>query len=270
MKRILALLLAFGPLACEPPPPPSASPRSHPFEESRIVDLSHAFDANTLYWPSAPEGFVLETVWAGETEQGFFYAANRFRAPSTAGPTSTPPPTSPRAVTPSPKSPSPRLVGPGLVVDVREACAADPDYAIPVADFESWEAEYGTIPERSIVLLLTGYGEHWPDRERYLGSSATGPEAVSQLHFPGLSAEAARWLVEERGVASVGIDTASIDRGASRDFAAHQVLAAANTPAMENLARLETLPTAGFTVFALPMKIAGGTGAPLRAIAALP
>jgi kynurenine formamidase len=155
------------------------------------------------------------------------------------------------------------------VVDVTEAAAIDRDLEIGVDAFEAWESAHGPIPGRAIVLLRTGWGTRWPDAERYLGTAARGQEAVADLHFPGLSREGAAWLVE-RGVRAVGIDTASIDRGQSGDFAAHRVLAAADVPIFENVAALDRVLVRGATVIALPMKIAGGTGGPLRIVAIQP
>ena len=119
------------------------------------------------------------------------------------------------------------------------------------------------------MFLRTGYGPRWPDRRAYLGTDERGPEAVAGLRFPGLHAEAARWLVEERSVKAVGLDTASIDYGRSQRFETHAVLAARNVPVFENLANLDALPARGFLAIALPMKIRGGSGAPLRAVAIL-
>ena len=139
-----------------------------------------------------------------------------------------------------------------------------------LAELRSWEREHGRIPGGAIVLLRTGFGRYWPDRVRYMGTNERGAEAVAKLHFPGLHADAARFLVEEREVHAVGLDTLSIDRGQSKTFMAHRILFEANVPAFENLARLEQLPATGARVLALPMKIAGGSGGPLRIIAFLP
>ena len=159
------------------------------------------------------------------------------------------------------------LIGPGVVVDVSAACAADRDHLVGVAELEAWEARYGRMPEGAIVLLSTGFARRWPDRERYLGTAERGAAAVEKLHFPGLASAAARWLVEQRAIRAVGLDTASIDHGPSRTFEAHRVLAAANVPALENVAHLDQLPPRGFEVIALPMKIRGGSGGPLRVVA---
>lgn len=161
-------------------------------------------------------------------------------------------------------------MGPAVVIDVSEAAAADADHQISVEDLESWEAEHGAIPDDAIVLFHTGFGAFWPDRERYMGTDERGADAVADLHFPGLHPDAARWLLENRDVDAVGIDTPSIDHGQSQLFEAHRILAGENLPAFENVANLDQLPVTGSVVVALPMKIEGGSGGPLRIVAFLP
>jgi kynurenine formamidase len=92
---------------------------------------------------------------------------------------------------------------------------------------------------------------------------------VAKLHFPGLSKAGAELLVA-RGIAAVGIDTPSIDYGQSRGFEAHVALMTNNVPAFENVADMSDLPPTGATVIALPMKIEGGSGGPLRIVAHVP
>lgn len=240
-----------------------------PIESRTLVDLSHAFDAATIFWPTE-EGFVLERGFAGTTEGGWHYEANRFRSAEHGG-THLDAPIHFAAGAPTADAvPLERLVGAAVVVDVTAACAADRDHAVSLADLAAFEAAHGRIPDASIVLLHTGFARFWPDRAAYLGTAERGPGAVAKLRFPGLSAEAARWLVDERRVRAVGIDTASIDPGVSTTFESHRVLGAARVPVFENLAALDRLPARGFEVVALPMKIAGGSGGPLRAIAILP
>jgi kynurenine formamidase len=153
---------------------------------------------------------------------------------------------------------------------VSRKCAADRDYQVTVEDFEAWEATHSASLENRIVLIRTGFGRRWPDREKYLGTSDTGRAAVSKLHFPGLDPAAAEWLVTRRRIRMVGIDTASIDYGQTQDYPTHQRLFRDNVPALENVAHVDKLPAEKFTIVALPMKIGGGSGAPLRAIAIVP
>jgi kynurenine formamidase len=154
------------------------------------------------------------------------------------------------------------------VIDVSEQAAADVDYQVSVADIEAFEQEHGPIPEGAIVLINTGRAPLYSDREAYMGTAERGEAAVALLHFPGLGAEAAEFLVE-RGIDAVGIDTPSIDFGQSKDFATHVALMTNNIPAFENVADMSALPPTGSTIIALPMMIEGGSGGPLRIVAHL-
>ncbi|HVN39838.1 MAG TPA: cyclase family protein [Myxococcota bacterium] len=242
---------------------------ARPLPREELVDLTHPFDASTIYWPTE-ESFVLEGAPGGVTEGGYYYEAHRFRAAEHGGTHLDAPIHLHAGGEHVDEIPLEHLVAPGVVIDVQAACFDDRDHEIGVADLQAWEKQNGEIPRGGIVLFYTGTSRYWPDREAYLGTTARGQEAVSSLHFPGLGADAARWLIAERGVVAVGIDTASIDRGPSRRFETHQTLFAANVPAFENVAALELLPPRGFRIAALPMKIGGGSGAPLRIVAFVP
>lgn len=255
----LCLGLALALVGCTDAEPPAG----------RIVDLSHAYAADTIYWPTDERGFEYESLAAGVTEGGFYYAAGRFATAEHGGTHVDAPIHFAEGQATVDLIALERLVGPAFVVDVREACAADRDHAVGVDAFVEWERANGALPAGAIVLLRTGWAARWGDRARYLGTERTGPEAAAELHFPGLGPEAARWLVERR-IGAIGLDTPSIDPGPSTAFESHRVLAEAGIPAFENLARLEELPPRGFWVVALPIKIAGGSGGPLRAIALLP
>jgi kynurenine formamidase len=238
--------------------------------DGRVVDLSHAYSADTIYWPTDTRGFEYETLFAGEVDGGWYYAAGRFATAEHGGTHIDAPIHFAEGQATVDRIDLRRLVGAGVVVDVSAACGADPDYQVRVQDFLDWEAEHGALPEDAIVLLRTGWGARWGDRAAYLGTEATGPEAVLGLHFPGLGPDAARWLAEERAIGAVGLDTPSIDHGPSKEFMSHRILFEAGVPAFENLAGLDELPARGFAVVALPMKIEGGSGGPLRAIAIVP
>ena len=238
-----------------------------PGPDTEIVDLTHPFGESTIYWPTA-EPFALEVVSEGQTAAGW-YAAKSFCAAEHGGTHLDAPIHFAEGARTSAEIPLEDLIGDAVVIDVAAAAAADPDLEIGVEALGAWESANGAIPARAIVLLRTGWGERWPDAERYLGTAARGQDAVADLHFPGLSEEGAARLVE-RGVRAVGIDTASIDRGQSTEFRAHRVLAAANVPIFENVANLDHVIVRGATIVALPMKIEGGTGGPLRIVALQP
>ena len=233
------------------------------------VDMSYAYDENTIFWPTA-QPFALEVVSAGMTDGGYYYAANNFSTAEHGGTHLDSPIHFAQGRQTAEQIPLQRLVGPAVVVDVSAAAAADPDYQVGVSDLEAWELDHGEIPDGAILLLRSGWGARWPDRASYLGTKQVGPEAVPLLHFPGLHPDAARWLVENRAIDAFGIDTPSIDYGQSTLFETHRILFAENIPAFENVAALDRLPATGAYVIALPMKIAGGSGGPLRIVGVIP
>jgi len=234
----------------------------------RWVDLTHPFSKSTIYWPTDTAGFELEQLAYGPTEGGWFYASYAFRTPEHGGTHLDAPLHFAEGRLTADRIPLSGLIGAAAVVDV--SARATPEYLVTVEDLTSWEAEHGQLPDGGILLIRTGWSSRWEDRTSYLGTSLTGPEAVPDLHFPGIGEEAARWLVDNRGVVAVGIDTPSIDRGQSSDFRAHVTLYAENISGFENVANLEQLPATGSYVVALPMKIEGGSGGPLRIVAFVP
>ena len=233
----------------------------------RIVDLSHAFGPRTLYWPTSPSIFKLESLARGETQGGYFYSANALCTPEHGGThLDAPFHFSERGRTTA-DIPLEQLVAPAVVIDIVAKASADRDYRLTAQDVWAFEKQHGPIARGTIVLLRTGWSRHWPDAKSYLGDDT--PNDASKLSFPSYGADAAKQLVEERGVAALGIDTASIDYGRSTDFIVHRIAGAQNVPGLENLTNLDQLPPRGAIVVALPMKIEGGSGGPLRAIALL-
>ena len=235
----------------------------------RIVDLSHAYDERTLYWPSRPPmKFELERLAFGKTPGGWFYAANRVCTPEHGGTHLDAPIHFHEGGQTTAQLPLEKLVAPGVRIDVTRQSRENRDYRLTRDDVLQFEKRAGRIPAGAIVLLHTGWSRYWPNRGQYFGDEST--EDPSRLTFPGYGEDAARLLVEERGVAMLGIDTASIDYGRSKDFIVHRIAAAHGVGGLENLTALQELPETGFTVIALPMKIAEGSGGPVRVIALVP
>ncbi len=247
---------------------PVMAQRGPVLPSDRVIDLTYAFDASTVYWPTA-EGFKLETDFEGTTDKGYFYSAYRYSAAEHGGTHLDSPVHFAKGRHHVDEIPLEQLMGPAVVVDVTKQCAGNPDYQISVADLQNWERRNGRIARGTILLLRTGFGKFYPDRKMYLGTDERGAAAVAKLHFPGLDPEAARWLTQNRAIKAVGLDTASIDYGQSTLFESHRILFDKNIPAFENVANLDQLPVKGFTVIALPMKIKGGSGGPLRIVALL-
>ncbi len=237
-------------------------------KEVRVVDLTHPFDQHTIYWPTSPSSFQLSRLHYGRTDAGYFYAANSFCTPEHGGTHLDAPIHFAEGRWTIDQIPIQQLIAPGVVIDVSLQASANPDYQLSTEDLRRWEATNGTIPRDAIVLLRTGWGKRWTDRKRYLGDDTPGD--ASHLHFPSYGREAAEFLVKERKITALGVDTASIDYGPSKDFIVHRIANGANVPGLENLANLEGLPELGAWIIALPMKIAGGSGGPLRIVALIP
>jgi kynurenine formamidase len=235
---------------------------------ARVVDLTHAFDKDTVYWPTSPSGFELKPLHEGLTGRGFYYSAYAFCAPEHGGTHLDAPVHFAEGKWTNEEIPADRLIRPAVVIDVSEQAARDPDYTLSVADVTAFEAKHGKIASGQAVLLRTGWSRRWPDKRRYLGDDTPGD--ASNLHFPSFGLEAATLLIRERQVSMIGVDTASIDPGTSQDFPVHRLAAGNNVIGLENLANLDELPAVGATVIALPMKIARSSGGPARVVALVP
>lgn len=246
----------------------AASASAQDLSSGRWIDLTHAFNEQSIYWPTA-ETFKKTEVFHGHTQGGWFYAAYNFSAAEHGGTHMDSPIHFAEGANTTDQVPVTQLIGPGFVIDVSAQSAKDVDYLVTVADIEAFEAKHGTLPAGAIVLLNTGRAGLYSDRKTYMGTDERGEAAVAKLHFPGLSKDGAALLVA-RKAAAVGIDTPSIDYGQSKDFAAHVELMTHNIPAFENVADMSGLPPTGSTIVALPMKIEGGSGGPLRIVAHVP
>ena len=236
-------------------------------DERKIVDLTYPFSVETHHWPTA-QPFHFEKVAEGRTPAGYWYSSYNYGGSEHVGTHLDAPFHFAEGKWTTEQIPLARLIGPGVVIDIRRQAEKNADYTLQVSDIRAWEKTHGRVPSGAIVLIRSGWGKYWGDRKRYFGTDEPGN--VSDLHFPGLSKEAAAFLVSQRNVKAVGIDTPSIDHGPSKDFPTHQTLGAANVAIFENVASLDLVPNKGATVYAIPMKIKGGSGAPLRIFALLP
>lgn len=275
MRRLALLSAAFLSVGCSPKSAPvtdanRAEILASVFNGSagKWVDLTHAFSSRSIYWPTDTLGFKLEELAHGHTPGGWFYSSYRFSAAEHGGTHLDAPIHFAEGGKTNDQLPLSSLVGPAVVVDVTSRVT--PDYLLTVDDLTQWETAHGRIPDGAMVLMRTGWDAKYADRTAYLGTSLTGASAVPQLHFPGISEQAAQWLVDNRKISAVGIDTPSIDYGQSSTFRAHVILYGKGIPGFENVANLGSLPASGSFVVALPMKIEGGSGGPLRIVAYVP
>jgi len=253
MKSVLLFLLLLVLISCRD---------SADLQNGEWIDLSHDFSEETIYW-NETDSFRKETVAEGIMPAGYYYSAYKFCTPEHGGTHMDAPVHFAQGKQTADQVPLQKLIAPAVKIDVSDR--AKGDYQISIEDIQSWEKINGEIPDGAIVLIQTGYSRFWGNRKDYMGIDERGTK-----HFPGLGSETAKWLIANRNISAVGIDTASIDHGASETFQAHVALMSQNVPAFENLANLEKIPTKGFWVIAIPMKIKGGSGAPLRIVAFLP
>ena len=270
-RAVLLLLVACG--ACQAPAPPPTPPDETPAApdrleqlfsgEIRIIDLTHALSADMPYWPR-PDGnpFVHDTIQAHYNGSPSMAA---YSTPEHHG-THMDAPVHSREAQPSVDQIEPeQLFRPAVVMDVVERARTDPNTELTLSDVQSWETVHGPVPGGAVVLLHTGWGERWDDPAAYAQVDSTGA-----LHFPGFSEEAARFLVDERDIAGIGIDALSVDPGVADSFRVHQVVNGSGRYHLENVANLDQIPATGAYLVVAPIKIEGGSGGQVRIFAVVP
>lgn len=158
--------------------------------------------------------------------------------------------------------PAATLVVPLAVINVANQAAKNPDYQLSRADLAAWERRHGRLPDNSCVAMDSGWARHVADKAKYVGKDASGV-----MHFPGVAPDAAAWLLKERKVVGIAVDTLSLDHGASKDFRTHVSWLGAGRWGLENVANLDAVPAAGATLVVGLAKVKGATGGPARLIA---
>jgi kynurenine formamidase len=229
----------------------------------QMVDLTWPINSQSAFWPGDDyKPFELHTI-ATLDKDGVLSKA--FSMPEHLG-THLDAPNHFEPERPSvDRIPLQRLVAPAVKIDVSPAVSNDPDYLISVEDVHRFEKFLGRIPDGAAVLAYTGWSKYWSNPTRY-----TNQDVMGRLHFPGFSPEAVEFLIDQRHIRGIGIDTLSVDYGLARDFPVHHLLGKADCWGLENLAHLKNLPPQGFYVVVAPIKIETGSGGPARVFAILP
>jgi kynurenine formamidase len=153
------------------------------------------------------------------------------------------------------------LVVPLAVVDIAAKAAQDRDYQLSRQDLAAWERRHGKLPDNCCLAMNSGWARHVGDPAKYTGKDAGG------FHFPGIAPEAAEWLMKERRVAGLAVDTLSLDHGPSKDFKTHYLWLPSGRWGLENAANLDKVPPAGATLVVGLAKVKDATGGPVRLIA---
>lgn len=239
-------------------------------KQGKILDMTYTFGEDSIYWPTG-KAFKSKEIFRDIHDRGWWYASNDYGANEHGGTHVDAPIHFARSGRTIDQVPLHEWIAPAVKIDVTKRCEENRDYRLRLADIKQFEKKYGRIPGRAWVIMYTGIGTRfYPDKEKVLGTTKTGKKALKYLTFPGFSVESVDFLLKERNITGIAIDTPSIDYGKSLDFEVHRLLCGADKLAIENIANLDKLPCTGAILYAIPMNIENGTGAPARVFAILP
>ena len=228
---------------------------------SRVIHLSHVIDTGIPQWPGDPpvefatvaelsqHGYYLRRFSLGEHSSTHINAPNSFHSSGVG------------IDQYSAKS----LVVPAIVIDIREVAAIYPDYALTIADILAWEEKYNQISPGSLVLLNTGWQDKWLDEDAFFNQ-----DAEATFHFPGFSSDATHFLLHERQIAGIGIDTHGVDPGQDNSFATNRLVLEQPRIVLENLTNLDQLPPKGTTLVIGILRLRDGSGSPAAVLALVP
>jgi len=224
----------------------------------QIIDLTHPIHPNIPIWPGDPatefetvsqiekNGYFLRKFSMGEHSGTHINAPNSFYTEGAS------------IDTYSPQS----LVCPAIAIDIRDQSLANPDYSLTIDDVLNWERQHKLIEPENLVLLYTGWQAKWDDERAFFNQDDRGI-----CHFPGFGKAATQFLLEERSIAGIGTDTHGVDPGRDQSFAVNKLILEKQLIVLENLANLDLLPAAEFTLAIGIMRLLGGSGSPVSVLA---
>ena len=225
---------------------------------SRIIHLSHTIDTDIPQWEGDPpvefekvanlteDGYYLRRFSMGEHSATHVNAPNSFHLNGIG----------------IDKYPADSLVLPAVVIDARKQALANPDYKLTLEDVFAWETQNGEIPSESLVLLNTGWKDKWDACDVFLPRDPEG-----NLHFPGFGLDAVHFLLEQRLITGVGIDTHGVDPGQDKTFAVNRLVLEKPRIVLENLSNLEQLSPTGTTLVIGILRLSDGSGSPAGVLA---
>lgn len=228
---------------------------------TRVIHLSHVIDIDIPQWSGDPtvefetvaelnnDGYYLRRFCLGEHSATHINAPNSFHS-SAVG---------------IDQYPAQSLVVPAVVIDIRQSTAVNADYALTIADVVAWEEQYGEISPGCVVILNTGWQKKWLDKSAFLNHDAQGI-----THFPGFGSDATQFLLNERQIVGVGIDTHGVDPGQDKSFAINRLVLEQSRIVLENLTNLDQLPPKGTTLAIGVLRLRGGSGSPVGVLALVP
>lgn len=222
-----------------------------------VVDLTHSVSEKAPNWEGTAESPYKVKQLASFEKDGYF--TRYFSLPEHFATHIDAPAHFAQGVWTVDQIPPQRLVAPLVVIDVRGKAANNPDYQVSLDDLAVWEHDNGQVPAGAVVMARTGWAGRWDSMKDYRNADDKGT-----MHFPGFALDTVKFLVQARKIAGLGIDTLSVDYGASKDYPVHHFTAKNNVYHLENVANLGQVPDAGGIVVAAPAKLEGGSGGPVR------
>ncbi|WP_066425956.1 cyclase family protein [Anabaena sp. 4-3] len=228
---------------------------------SRVIHLSHVIDTDIPQWPGDPpveftpvaelqdDGYHLRRFSLGEHSATHINAPNSFY----------------QAGVGIDQYSAQSLIVPAVVIDISTAATVNPDYILTIADVMAWEVQHGEIASGSVVLLYTGWQNKWSDKNAFFNQDADGI-----MHFPGFGREVTEFLLQERRIAGVGIDTHGVDSGREQSFTTNRLVLAQQGIVLENLTNLDQLPPKGTTLAIGILRLRRGSGSPVGVLALVP
>lgn len=225
----------------------------------RVVDLTHTYSNRFTHWRGGTATVELESL--SSTAKGDGWNVTRWTLDEHAGThIDSPFHRNPDGLSVD-KIPARDLVLPLAVIDIRNKAEENEDAQLTLEDLKTWEEKNGRLPERSCVAMLSG----WDTRVEKPGFINFDDKGVR--HFPGFHADAANFMIEERNVLSMAVDTASLDYGPTSNFSVHTAWLGNGRWGIENVANLAELPATGATLVCGAPKIEGATGGHSRILA---
>jgi kynurenine formamidase len=238
--------------------PPPVAPGKRTIVADKVLDLTHTLSPTFPIWPGNEP--IKITNKSTVAKNGSY--SNRWNIGEHHGThLDSPSHFSPNGATVEKIDPA-SFIAPAAIIDIRERVKKDLDAAVSVDEVRIWEKTHGKLPKGCAVCLNSGWDAKAGDAKAFLGT-----DAANKLHFPGFSKAAAEFLVNERDVAGLLVDTLSIDTGAATDFPVHKLWLGAGKWAVECVANLGKIPPSGATVFVGTPKVESASGGPTRVLA---
>ncbi|HEU4324707.1 MAG TPA: cyclase family protein [Roseiflexaceae bacterium] len=229
-----------------------------PTRFSNVLDLTHVLGPDIPVFPSFPK-FKIETF---ATFEGAGFYSNVITTVEHCGThIDAPVHFDPKGIFVD-QIPPAQLIAPAVVINIGERAARNPDTVVTPDDLRAWERRYGRIPNGAVVLMASGWGARAGSSERFLNADSGGT-----MHFPGFGKEAIDFLLTERSIYGIGVDTLSLDQGASSTFPVHFTLLPAGRWGLEFVANIESIPPNGATLFVGAPRTASGSGGQSRVFA---